>query len=100
VRCREVVFAPEARDDVNALFDWIAGAAGARTATKYLARLEAYCLSFELASEQGTCRDDIREGLRIVGFERRLTIAFVVDADRVTILRVLRAGRDWRNLLD
>jgi toxin ParE1/3/4 len=42
-------------------------------------------------------RDDIRPGLRIVGFERRVTIAFSVDDGRVTILRVFYGGRDWEN---
>ncbi len=89
---REVVFSPEARDDVVGLFDWIVAAAGLRTASKYIERLEAYCLSFDLASERGIRRDDIREGLRIVGFERRATIPFRVDEDRTTIFaRVL-----WR----
>jgi plasmid stabilization system protein ParE len=46
VKRREVVFAPEARDDVFALFDWISAAVGKRVATKYIERLEAYCLSF------------------------------------------------------
>ena len=96
---REVVFAPEARDDVFALFDWISAAAGKGAASKYLERLEAYCLSFDLASERGTRRDDVREGLRVVGFERRIAIAFTVDDARVTILRVLHGGRDWQELI-
>ena len=39
---RRVVFAPEARDDVNALYDWIAQAADPDTALGYIERLEAY----------------------------------------------------------
>jgi len=46
VKRREVVFAPEARDDVFALFDRISAAAGKRAAMRYIERLEAYCLSF------------------------------------------------------
>ncbi len=34
-------------------------------------------------------------GLRIVGFERRVTVAFTVSEDRVTILRLFYGGRDW-----
>jgi plasmid stabilization system protein ParE len=41
-------------------------------------------------------RDDIRPGLRVVGFERRATIAFRVEDDRVTILRIFHGGRDWQ----
>lgn len=31
----------------------------------------------------------------MVGFERRATILFSVEGDRVTILRVFAAGRNW-----
>ena len=58
-------------------------------------RIEAYCLGFELASERGHRRDDISLGLRIVGFERRVTIAFAVDDDRVTVLRLFYGGQNW-----
>ena len=47
---RWVVFAPEARDDLEALYLDISKAAGGRTALAYVERLEAYCLGFDLAS--------------------------------------------------
>ncbi|MBV9286316.1 MAG: type II toxin-antitoxin system RelE/ParE family toxin [Hyphomicrobiales bacterium] len=100
MRRREVVFSPEARDDVNALFEWIVAAAGQRVALNYIDRLEAYCRSFDVAAERGTRRDDIREGLRIVGFERRATVAFHVEHRRVTILRVFYGGQDWEDAID
>ena len=40
-------------------------------------------------------RDDVRAGLRIVSFERRVTVAFEVEEDRATILRLFYGGRDW-----
>lgn len=92
---RRVVFAPEARDDVNALYDWIAQAADPDTALGYIERLEAYCRDLELAGARGTARDDIRKGLRVLGFERSLTIAIAVDGDQVTVLRLFYRGRDW-----
>lgn len=48
---------------------------------------------------RGHHRNDIRPGLRIVGFERRVTIAFCVDESAVTILRVFYGGRDWEPLV-
>ncbi len=96
---RNVIFSPEAMEDLLALYDWIAEAAGPETAIAYIDRLEAYCLGFVAASERGHRRDDIREGLRVVGFERRITVAFTVDADRVTILRFIYAGRNWEGAL-
>ena len=99
MRPREVTFAPEARDDLVRLYEWIADAAGPRIALSYVERIETYCLGFELASERGHRRDDIRPGLRIVGFEARVTIAFTVDDTRVTILRVFYGGRNWEQTL-
>jgi toxin ParE1/3/4 len=92
---RPVFFSPEARDDLLALYDWIAGAADPDTALAYIERLETFCLALDLASERGQLREDIRPGLRIVGFERRVTVAFVAGEERVTILRLFYGGQDW-----
>ncbi|MDP1873334.1 type II toxin-antitoxin system RelE/ParE family toxin [Phenylobacterium sp.] len=91
---RTIVFSPEAKDDLLALYDWIASEASPETAMAYIGRIERFIAGFETAAERGTRRDDIRPGLRMIGFERRVTIAFVVG-EQVTILRVFYAGRDW-----
>jgi hypothetical protein len=36
--------------------------------------------------------------LRIVGFERRISIAFLIGGDFVTFLRILYGGRDLESL--
>lgn len=95
---RTIVFSPEARDDLLALYDWISGEASPETAMSYIGRVERFISDFETAAERGTRRDDIRPGLRTIGFERRLTIAFVVG-DEVTVLRVFYAGRQWERAL-
>jgi toxin ParE1/3/4 len=99
VRQRKVIVSPEAREDLLTLYDWIAEAAGGQTAINYIARIEATCRSLDIASERGSLRNDIRPGLRIIGFERRVTIAFDVNGDVVTILRVFYGGRNWEPLL-
>jgi toxin ParE1/3/4 len=99
VKERLVRFSPEARDDLLMLYDWIAAAAHPETALAYIARIEAWCRGLSMASERGHRRDDIRPGLRIVGFERRVTIAFSVEDRHVTILRVFYGGRNWEELL-
>ena len=95
----EVLFAPEARDDLLGLYDWIADAASPDTALSYIERLEAHCLSLKYLAERGHRRDDIRPGLRIFGFERRVTIAFMVEDRRATILRVFYGGRNWEEIM-
>ena len=92
---RRIIIAPEARADLVDIEEWLLNTASARTAEAFIARILAFCQSLETASERGHRRDDIRTNIRIVGFERRMTIAFSVHDDRVNILRVFRAGRDW-----
>jgi hypothetical protein len=36
----------------------------------------AFCERLEHGSERRTRRDDVRPGLRVVGFERRIAVAF------------------------
>lgn len=97
---RKVIFAPEARDELKALYRDIADAAGLEIAFSYLGRLEEYCRGLSYASMRGHRRDDVRPGLRIVGFEKRVTIAFTVDDETVTILHLFYGGRDWENLME
>ncbi len=76
---RVVEISGDAVSDLNALYDWIADRAGPEIALSYIDRLEDYCRGFDMASERGHQHDDIRTGLRIVGFERRVIIAFAVE---------------------
>lgn len=94
---RRVIISPEAKQDLLDIYQWIANRASARTALAYIDRLEKHCLDFDLAAERGSPRDDVRPGLRVVGFERSLTTAFTVDEASVTILRLFRRGRNWSN---
>ncbi len=82
---RIVEFSEDANNDLTALYDWIAKAVSPIVALSYLERLETYCNGFDLASERGHTRDDLSPGLRIVGFERRVTIAFTVESEGVTM---------------
>ena len=81
------------------LYDYIAERAGAERARGYTHRIAAYCRGLSTFPERGTRRDDLRPGLRVIGFERRVTIAFHITADRVTIDRVLYGGRDLKTAL-
>lgn len=92
---RRVVFAPEAAGDLIGIYDWVAEAAAPDIAIGYIERIEAFCHRLSVASERGHLRSDVRPELRVVGFERRLTIAFTVGNETVTILRVFSVGRDW-----
>ena len=82
---RHVEFAPEAFEDLMQIYEWVAKAASPETAIQYIHRIETYCRGMGVASERGHKRDDIRPGLRIIGFERRFFVAFTVSETHVTI---------------
>ncbi len=96
---REVSFTPEAEQDLYALYAWISERASANVAIGYLERIEAFCNRLAIGSERGHLREDIRPNLRIIGFERRVTIAFVVREKDVVILRVFYGGQNWEDVL-
>ena len=95
---RNVVFAPEAEDDLLQIYDFIADRANPERAYAYVERIRSYCLAFDAFPERGVRRNELRPGLRIVGFERRVTIAFHITPALIVIDRILYGGRDVEGL--
>ena len=92
---RDVFIDPVAQQDLIHIYEVIAEMAGPATGAAYVEKLMDHCLTFDLASERGARRDNIRPGLRIIGYRRRVTIAFTVSDTQVVILRVFYGGVDW-----
>lgn len=90
---RKVIFSPEARDDLFKLYRYIVDGGARNGAIAYIARLETRCLNLATFPEQGSLRDDIRPGLRLLGFERRTQIAFHVAPEAVVIDRIFHGGQ-------
>ncbi|WP_350335246.1 type II toxin-antitoxin system RelE/ParE family toxin [Coralliovum pocilloporae] len=99
MRRRIVEISEAARQDIAGIYDWIATAGSPQDGLGYVERIVAFCEGFDLASERGSLREDIRPGLRIVGFERNATIAFMVEDERVIILRVFYGGQNWEDAM-
>lgn len=94
-----VGFSKQAIADLQSIYDYIAPRGGERIARDYVARLYAYCLDFRVFPERGVRRDDLRPGLRLIGYRRQATIAFAMLGNNVTILRIFQRGRDIEALL-
>jgi len=88
---------PEAEEDLADILRSVAEATSQHVALSYLDRIEAFLAGFDIVSERGTLRDVVRPGLRITGFEHRLTIAFTLTATDVIVLRVFARSRDWQS---
>ncbi len=97
-----VVFSASAEADLFAIYDYIAERASAEIALRFVERIETYCHGFADMPERDMRRDDLRPGLRTVGFRRRATILFEVDhvAGRVVIHGIYYAGRSVGGLME
>lgn len=94
-----VVFAPEAEEQVVALYNYIAKAASPDIAKRYTDGILSYCESFQSFPNRGYLRNDIRPGLRITHYKKRTIIAFQVGDERVSVLGVFYGGLDYETLL-
>ena len=89
----EVILSPEAKAHLEDLEAYIAKAASPRIAADYIDSILQCCADLEIFPHRGTRRDDIRPGMRTMGFRRRVTITFEVTG-QVTILGVFYGGRN------
>ena len=90
-----VVFSPEAEAQIVSLHRYVATASSLANADRFTDAIVTFCERFRTSPRRGTRRDDIRPGLRTIGFRRRVTVAFAVDDDTVTILGIFYGGRDY-----
>ena len=93
---------PEAETDLQLLYQGLLERSGSQpTARGYINRITDYLQTFEMYPKRGSLRNEIKHGLRVVGFERRVSIAFLVDddANEVVVFRILYGGQDYARLL-
>ena len=98
---RRVVLRPAAEHDLQDLYVHIRDSRGGDPAVAigYIRRIRAYCEGLETFPERGVLRDDIRPGLRLGYFERRIVIAYLITPDLVRIGRIFHGGQDYEALL-
>ncbi|MAD40255.1 MAG: hypothetical protein CMO30_01535 [Tistrella sp.] len=94
------VYSPNARRQLTTLYGYIAEASGPERARGYLQRIDDFCGLLATFPRLGRNRSDVMPGLRVAVFERRVTIAYRHDVDRLTVIDILYRGRNveayWR----
>jgi toxin ParE1/3/4 len=95
----EVVFSPEAEEQLTALYEYIAEAASPDIAYDFTEAIVAHCEKIGGNAEIGIRRDDIRPNLRITHFRGRTIIAFSIMEEHVTIIGVFYGGRNYEATL-
>jgi toxin ParE1/3/4 len=96
---RRIVFRREALTQLEELQDFVVAAGSPVAAADLIDALVAFCEALTPFPMRGTARDDIRPGLRTIGFRRRAVVAFTVGEDAVVILGVYYGGRDYEPAL-
>ncbi|WP_448070453.1 type II toxin-antitoxin system RelE/ParE family toxin [Georgenia yuyongxinii] len=91
-----VVYSPRARQQLTDLNLWVAEQSGfPDRAEGFVAAIVNYCDGLTDFPMVGVARDDLRPGLRTIGFRRRVVIAFAVNHETIEILGVYYGGRDF-----
>ncbi|KGD85929.1 type II toxin-antitoxin system RelE/ParE family toxin [Rhizobium sp. YS-1r] len=89
-----VIFGPKAAKELEDIMTYLAPRMGVEAAREYVRKIESYCLGFATFPKRGMLRDDIRPGLRLVGYRYKATIAFSIEEDIVMIIRIFHRGRN------
>lgn len=93
-----VLFRPSAEADLDTIYDYIARDSRAN-AIEFTRRIRAQCNNLPDFPVRGTRRDDLEPGLRTIGMERRVTIAFrVLEDNTVEVLRIVYGGRELERM--
>jgi toxin ParE1/3/4 len=91
----KVEFTLLAERQLENLYNYIADHSSEQIAERYITRIMISCEKLAEFPNRGTRHDDILSGLRTVGFERRVTIAFLVSPDTVLIEGMFYGGQDF-----
>lgn len=68
-------------------------------AERYTSAIITYREELRTSTHRGIRRDDIREGLRVTNYRKRVVIAFDVDAAQVSVIGIFYGGQDYETVL-
>jgi toxin ParE1/3/4 len=94
-----VVFTPEAEAQLVDLYGYIAVEASPEIAARFTDGIVNYCESLSTFPNRGDRREDIRPGLRVTSYRKRVAIAFDVEESRVNIIGIFYGGQDYESVL-
>ena len=94
-----VRFTSRAQDQIDELDAYLSERFSAQTSARYVDGIVAFCEGLTTIPLRGIRRDDVRPGLRITNYRKRVAIAFEVDGGRVNILGVFYGGQNYEAAL-
>lgn len=93
----EIILSERAQRQLDELFQTIEAESGIDRAKHFVESIVRYCNGFSTFPERGRRRDDLLPGMRVVGFRRRASIAFVVETKSVVFIGIYYGGRDFES---
>jgi toxin ParE1/3/4 len=97
----KLVFRASAKNDLAKLLAYIAKSSDSpERAINYVRRIRERCETLLTFPESGRRRDDLRSGVLVIGFEKRVVIAYkILPSGDLEIGRVFYGGRNYERLL-
>jgi toxin ParE1/3/4 len=90
----------QANQDTKEIFDWISSESGhPPTAENFIGRIYDACQTLGEFPLKGRARDDLKQGVRTLPFERIAVITYRVLTDEVEVLNIFYGGRDWETIV-
>lgn len=96
---RRVVLSRTTLRDLAKIGHRIAEAGAPETAKRYVRRIKARLVDLGDAPDIGRTFQGDGSELRVIGFERRVMIAYRVEKTRIIVTRVFYGGQDWTRAL-
>jgi toxin ParE1/3/4 len=94
-----IEWASGARDDLRDIYRWLSQAADLDTAERFVSSIIDKGERLSWLPARGSPRPDLAPNMHSIVWRRRVTIAYRIDRDRVQIIDIRYAGRDWPGLL-
>lgn len=91
---RPLIVHPDAADELDQIYGYIAEEVGSERAWSYISAIRSFLGDLCIYPERGSLHSGTVKGLRIIGFRRRLSIAFVARERDVLVLGFFYAGRN------
>ena len=95
-----IAFHADAEAEIDKLYELLLAEAGPAIAGNYVGGIYDLIEGLRTFPERGSLREGKLTGLRIVGYRRRVSIAFSVQKDVIYVLGVFYGGRDVQSLLE
>ncbi|MGV2112160.1 type II toxin-antitoxin system RelE/ParE family toxin [Agrobacterium salinitolerans] len=95
-----IAFHADAEAEIDKLYELLRAKAGPVIAGNYVGGIYDLIEGLRTFPERGSLREGKVSGLRVIGYRRRVSIAFTVQGDVVHVLGVFYGGRDAFSLLD